>query len=431
VDGATGPTGANGTDGATGPTGINGVGGATGPAGLNGVDGATGPTGFDGANGPTGPTGIDGVDGPTGPTGQVGSIGPTGPTGINGSDGATGPTGANGTTGATGLTGGVGTIAGTTNRMLVNGATGAVSAGSNITLSTPQNTNTGAAIQYNRLGLGRVPHSTIPLAIDDTRIVWDGGFSQRGVFIGSATTGNATTNGGSSVCIGHNAGSSLSNTSQRTVLIGIDTSSVSTVPTDLTNILCESSSRSEVAFNTIVGSRTLNNYGQSFNVSVGIEAGLRLSGGRNVYVGNEAGIGATGHGDLSNVFIGYRSGAQVQSSSNSNIFLGNNSGQTNIDANQLIISNTSTTNPLFFGNFSTSLLTINGNLTATTGVVTNNAALPLASTTGFLYIPTCPGPPTANPPATQPNTVPIVHDTVNNRLYIYNTSSSQWVYSAF
>lgn len=47
------------------------------------------------------------------------------------------------------------------------------------------------------------------------------------------------------------------------------------------------------------------------------------------------------------------------------------------------------------------------------------AALVQSATSGFIYIPTCPGAPNGTP-AAQTGTVPIVYDTTNNRLYIYN-----------
>ena len=49
------------------------------------------------------------------------------------------------------------------------------------------------------------------------------------------------------------------------------------------------------------------------------------------------------------------------------------------------------------------------------------AALPTTATDGFLYIPTCAGPPTGTPTA-KAGRVPMIIDTVNNELYIYNGS---------
>jgi len=53
------------------------------------------------------------------------------------------------------------------------------------------------------------------------------------------------------------------------------------------------------------------------------------------------------------------------------------------------------------------------------GVVTNSAALATTATSGFLYIPTCAGPPTGTP-AAQTGTAPMVYDSTNNNLYVYN-----------
>jgi hypothetical protein len=52
------------------------------------------------------------------------------------------------------------------------------------------------------------------------------------------------------------------------------------------------------------------------------------------------------------------------------------------------------------------------------GVVAAPAALPTNSTRGFLYIPTCAGTPTGVP-AAQAGTVPLVFDTTNHKLYVY------------
>lgn len=52
-------------------------------------------------------------------------------------------------------------------------------------------------------------------------------------------------------------------------------------------------------------------------------------------------------------------------------------------------------------------------------VVLGTAALATTATDGFVYIPTCAGPPTAAPTA-YTGTVAMIYDTTNNRLYIYN-----------
>jgi len=56
-------------------------------------------------------------------------------------------------------------------------------------------------------------------------------------------------------------------------------------------------------------------------------------------------------------------------------------------------------------------------------IVCQGAALATDATNGFLYIPTCAGTPNGTP-TTQTGTIPIVYDTTNHKLYIYDGS---WV----
>lgn len=60
-------------------------------------------------------------------------------------------------------------------------------------------------------------------------------------------------------------------------------------------------------------------------------------------------------------------------------------------------------------------------LTGNKNVVVGNAALATDAADGFLYIPTCAGTPTGTPTA-YTGRVPIVFDTTNNKLYIYDGS---------
>ena len=66
-----------------------------------------------------------------------------------------------------------------------------------------------------------------------------------------------------------------------------------------------------------------------------------------------------------------------------------------------------------------SAATIYFTITGTGSVVIGNAALATNATAGFLYIPTCAGTPTGTPTA-QTGRVPMIYDSSNNRLYIYN-----------
>jgi hypothetical protein len=56
------------------------------------------------------------------------------------------------------------------------------------------------------------------------------------------------------------------------------------------------------------------------------------------------------------------------------------------------------------------------------GMVLGTVALDTTATYGFMYVPTCAGPPTGVPTA-YTGTAPLVIDTTNNRLYFYSTGS--------
>ena len=97
--------------------------------------------------------------------------------------------------------------------------------------------------------------------------------------------------------------------------------------------------------NTAVGALTMafNNSGTD-NTTIGYQAGEQITGSHNTIIGSQAG---NSYSDISgNVFIGYGAGALESGS------------------NRLIIANSLTTTPLIYGDFSTSSLTINGNLLA-------------------------------------------------------------------
>lgn len=63
--------------------------------------------------------------------------------------------------------------------------------------------------------------------------------------------------------------------------------------------------------------------------------------------------------------------------------------------------------------------TVNSQLIVDSSVVVGNAALATNATTGFLYVPSCPGVPT-NTPATHTGTIPLAYDSTDNKLYVYN-----------
>jgi hypothetical protein len=140
----------------------------------------------------------------------------------------------------------------------------------------------------------------------------------------------------------------------------------------------------------------------------------------NTLIGYEAGFanGGSGTSQNNNTMLGFRAGYSNIAGSG-NVFLGYMAGHVELGSNTLYISNSNTATPLLRGDFSAATLTINGRLTATTGIIAQSAALLTTATTGFLYIPTCAGAPTGVP-AAQTGTCALVYDTTNDRLMVYN-----------
>lgn len=61
-------------------------------------------------------------------------------------------------------------------------------------------------------------------------------------------------------------------------------------------------------------------------------------------------------------------------------------------------------------------------------IVGSGSSLGTTATNGFLCIPTCSGPPTGNPVGVPLGVVPLIYDTVNNRLYM-RTPGGTWRYA--
>ena len=95
------------------------------------------------------------------------------------------------------------------------------------------------------------------------------------------------------------------------------------------------------------------------NVYIGyLTGGSSTTNNYNVYVGNSSGANNTGS---YNTFIGSNAGP-VGQSGNYNICIGANAGYSETGSNKLIIANSSTPNPLIYGDFSTNQVTIPGGL---------------------------------------------------------------------
>lgn len=98
----------------------------------------------------------------------------------------------------------------------------------------------------------------------------------------------------------------------------------------------------------------------NFNTIVGKSAGEEItSGGYNTLIGNGSGINQETGND--NVFLGSYSGANNISGSR-NVFLGRNSGWSETGSDKLYIDNSQTSEPLVYGDFSSNLFWITGNV---------------------------------------------------------------------
>jgi hypothetical protein len=167
-------------------------------------------------------------------------------------------------------------------------------------------------------------------------------------FLGS-TAGTGNTTGGVNVFVGHQAGSVISGG----------------------------------ASNTFVGAGAGKiKVSGDFNVYIGANSGGNtIAGDNNVYVGDWA--GRFNYSGANNTYIGQASG--YLSSGSSNVFLGAGAGVSVSGSNLLYIANTSTPNPLIWGNFSTGEVKINGSLTANTFTATTLSGGTILSGSTNLY----------------------------------------------
>jgi hypothetical protein len=99
----------------------------------------------------------------------------------------------------------------------------------------------------------------------------------------------------------------------------------------------------------------------SNNTAFGNNAGYySQTGSGNIFMGNEAGYGTNNYtGSDNNVIIGKDAGRNIGSNQDGNVFLGYQAGYSESGSNKLYIANSSTANPLIYGNFAASALGIN------------------------------------------------------------------------
>lgn len=97
----------------------------------------------------------------------------------------------------------------------------------------------------------------------------------------------------------------------------------------------------------------------SFNTAIG-EGSLPslTTGGNNIAIGNAAGY--TLLDGNNNTFLGQ--GAGVQTKGSGNVFIGKSAGATEVGSNKLYIDNSSTNEPLIYGDFNSNLVKIHGAL---------------------------------------------------------------------
>ncbi len=137
-----------------------------------------------------------------------------------------------------------------------------------------------------------------------------------------------------------------------------------------------------------VNSKAVNN-----SISIGTDTGMSSNGSNNLFIGNNA--GSSNEGGNNNIFIGNSAGYYLHDGSNNvylgvgagadndgsnNVFIGFYAGETESVNNKLFIENSSSSNPLIWGDFAQDQLKFN----AKVGIGGN-------STTGFGNYPTTAG----------------------------------------
>jgi uncharacterized coiled-coil protein SlyX len=119
--------------------------------------------------------------------------------------------------------------------------------------------------------------------------------------------------------------------------------------------------------NTFVGYNSgYTNTDHADNTFIGNDAGYKSNGWANAMIGSEAGYSNTTHSW--NIYIGYQAG--YKNDGDSNVFIGTNAGYYETAAsNKLYISNSDTSTPLIWGDFSIPKVQINGSLEVINGII--------------------------------------------------------------
>jgi len=169
---------------------------------------------------------------------------------------------------------------------------------------------------------------------------------------------NDGTDNGSSIFLGINAGANDDESNNHNVGIGPNALSQNSTGSNNTAIGNEAMIFNSTGFqNTAVGQKAMNfNTSGSNNIAIGHKA-LRdnTTGAYNTVLGVSAGENLVGS---SNVVLGYYAG--YNSTGDYNVFLGRFAGYNETNSNRLYIENSSSTNPLIYGEFDNDFLRING-----------------------------------------------------------------------
>ena len=189
---------------------------------------------------------------------------------------------------------------------------------------------------------------------------------------------NDGTDDGSSIFLGVNAGANDDGTNNHNVSVGPNTLRDNISGSNNSALGNEALIFNTTGYqNTALGQKAMNfNISGFNNTAIGNKA-LRNStnNSNNTVIGISAGENLTGD---NNVVLGYYSG--YDSSGSNNVFLGRLSGYSESNSNRLYIENSSSNNPLIYGEFDTDFLRVNGNFEVERAT---NASATVVSPFGF------------------------------------------------
>lgn len=200
---------------------------------------------------------------------------------------------------------------------------------------------------------------------------YQAGFETKGgyynIFLGSMA-GKENITGANSIFIGYQAGKNSN--ANYNVFVGGGAGLVNTSGHHSTYLGGSAGSNSTGSYNTFLGASAGINNGGSNNVMIGADAGSASTGqSGNVIIGHTAGLNSPSNNGIiigaqagqnagaRNVLIGFKAGNVTTGTDN--VMIGNQAGEYESGSKKLYISNTSTSDPLIYGDFDTSILKFN------------------------------------------------------------------------